>query len=98
MALAKGIGPTTVTIFLRELRGIWPKAAPALSDLAMDGAKALGFLPQGRCENRLAAARLQALWARAGGASSEFPDFETALVRHGLSLRRAKTHVRKSAG
>ncbi len=98
MALAKGIGPTTVTIFLRELRGVWPKAAPPLSGLAIDGAKALGFLPEERCENRLAVARLQALWARAGGASSEFPDFETALVRHGLSLRRAKRHVGKSVG
>jgi len=28
MALGKGIGPTTVAIFLRDLRGIWTKAKP----------------------------------------------------------------------
>lgn len=27
-ALGKGIGPVTVNIFLRELRGVWPKAQP----------------------------------------------------------------------
>jgi hypothetical protein len=30
-ALGKGIGEVTVQIFLRELRGIWPKSQPALS-------------------------------------------------------------------
>ncbi len=43
-ALGKGIGDTTVGIFLRELRGIWPKADPPLSPLALAGAKALGYL------------------------------------------------------
>lgn len=97
IALAKGIGPTTVNIFLRELRGVWAKAAPALSDLAIDAAKARDFLPEGQCESRFAAARLQALWARAGGSSRDFPDFETALVREGLLLRRAKAHGGRSS-
>ncbi|WP_119632672.1 HhH-GDP family DNA glycosylase [Methylocaldum marinum] len=97
IALAKGIGPTTVNIFLRELRGVWAKAAPALSELATDAAKTLGFLPEGQCDSRFAAARLQALWARAGGSARDFPDFETALVREGLLLRRAKAHGARTA-
>jgi hypothetical protein len=97
IALAKGIGPTTVNIFLRELRGVWAKAAPALSDLAIDAAKVLGFLPEGQCDSRFAAARLQALWARTGGSARDFPDFETSLVREGILLRRTKVHRGKSA-
>lgn len=42
-ALGKGIGDTTVGIFLRELRGIWDKAAPPLSPLALAAATALGY-------------------------------------------------------
>jgi endonuclease III len=30
----KGVGPTTVNIFLRELKGIWEKANPSLSSIA----------------------------------------------------------------
>ena len=40
--LGKGIGDTTVAIFLRELRGIWSKAAPPLSPLAQTAAQAMG--------------------------------------------------------
>ncbi len=32
----KGIGPTATNIFLRELRGIWPKARPKPSRLALE--------------------------------------------------------------
>lgn len=39
----KGIGPTTASIFLRELRGIWEKADPPLSPLAEEVAKRLGI-------------------------------------------------------
>ncbi|HYE37162.1 hypothetical protein [Methylocaldum sp.] len=95
--LAKGIGPTTVNIFLRELREIWPKAAPKLSDLAIDAAKSLSFLPDESGENERALARLQELWAEAGGSFRDFSDFETALVKEGLLLRRAKGHEVKAA-
>jgi endonuclease III len=37
----KGVGPTTTNIFLRELRGIWPKADPPLSPLVQLAAKNL---------------------------------------------------------
>jgi len=39
----KGFGPTAVNIFLRELRGIWPKAQPKPSSLAVDVANRLGL-------------------------------------------------------
>jgi endonuclease III len=37
----KGVGPTTVNIFLRELRGIWAKARPEPSALAKEAAAKL---------------------------------------------------------
>ena len=39
----KGVGPTTVNIFLRELRTIWGKANPPASTLAKEAARRLGL-------------------------------------------------------
>jgi len=39
----KGVGPTTVNIFLRELKAIWEKARPQLSPLAKEAASRLGL-------------------------------------------------------
>jgi len=39
----KGVGPTTVNIFLRELKGVWGKARPQLSPLAREVASRLGL-------------------------------------------------------
>ncbi len=39
----KGVGPTTVNIFLRELKGIWEKANPGLSPVAKEVASKLGL-------------------------------------------------------
>lgn len=39
----KGIGPVGVNIFLRELRGIWEKAQPESSRIAMKIANKIGF-------------------------------------------------------
>ena len=39
----KGVGPTTVNIFLRELKGIWEKAKPSLSPIAKEVASKLGL-------------------------------------------------------
>jgi hypothetical protein len=77
MSLGKGIGPTTVAIFLREMRHAWPKADPEPSPivkLAMNelGIKDLGQLAR---KNRLDIIRL-----------------ETALLRLGKDfIRRGKT-------
>lgn len=37
----KGVGPTAVNIFLRELRGVWSKARPKPSKLAFEAAQRL---------------------------------------------------------
>jgi endonuclease III len=39
----KGVGPTAVSIFLRELKGIWEKANPSFSPLAKEVASKLGL-------------------------------------------------------
>lgn len=88
-ALGKGIGDTTVAIFLRELRGIWSKAAPPLAPPAVNAAQTLGYLRRGSRATEQALSRLQQLWAGDGQGAGGFADFEAALVREGLRLRRA---------
>jgi len=39
----RGVGPVAVNIFLRELRGIWPKARPKPSRMALEVAEGLGL-------------------------------------------------------
>jgi len=39
----KGVGPITVSIFLRELKGIWEKARPRVSPLAREVASKFGL-------------------------------------------------------
>jgi len=95
-ALGKGIGDTTVAIFLRELRGIWNKAAPPLSPLALAAAQTLGYLRRGRITSGHALALLQQAWASDGQSAISFADFEAALVREGLRLRRAESRHRSS--
>jgi len=41
-ALGKGIGTVTISIFLRELRGIWEKADPKPTPLVILAARKLG--------------------------------------------------------
>lgn len=43
LAEFKGMGPTTINIFLRELRPVWEKANPEISALAKDVAEKLGL-------------------------------------------------------
>ena len=90
-ALGKGIGDTTVAIFLRELRGIWSKAAPPLSPLALAAAQTLGYLRRGRLTSDHALARLQQIWIDDGQSPVTFADFEAALVREGPRLRREES-------
>ena len=53
----KGVGPATVNIFLRELKGIWKKARPSLSHIAKEVASRLGLsegeLEQSKLESAL---------------------------------------------
>lgn len=86
-ALGKGIGDITVSIFLRELRGIWNQADPPLSPLAQAAAIKLGYLPDGTQDPDRALCVLQEAWAIDGQPPSRFADFESALVREGMRLR-----------
>lgn len=92
-ALGKGIGDTTISIFLRELRGIWSKAAPPLSPLALKAAQALGYLRHSHKATEPGLSRLQQIWENDGQQGISFADFEAALVRVGLHLRRAESHL-----
>lgn len=94
-ALAAGIGPTTVNIFLRELRGIWVRATPPLSPLAQRAGERLGLLPP--CLTPGAA--LEALtqeWQTQPVAGFDLADLEAALVRLELSHRRRREPGRSS--
>ena len=86
--IGKGIGEVTANIFLREMRGIWPKVDSLPSDLAMGGARDFGFISI-RLQNRaIALKQLKNCWLQSGGNSKDFAEFESALVRAGLYLRR----------
>lgn len=87
MALGKGVGPATVNIFLRELRGIWPLARPSLSPLAQLAAEHLKLLPPG-LDPQAAVAALEERWQSAPVPGFVFPDLEAALVRLGRDFCR----------
>ncbi len=84
--LAPGIGPATVNIFLRELRGIWAKADPALSPLAQAAAEHSGLMNRG-LDTRDARRELERHWQAQPAAGFDLADLEAALVRLGLELR-----------
>lgn len=87
--LGKGIGDVTAGIFLREMRGIWVKAEPLPSDLVLLAAMQLDLLPKAPSNSAHALRELKALWICENGRLSQFADFEAALVRHGLAVRKA---------
>ena len=87
-ALGKGVGDTTVGIFLRELRGIWQKAVPPLSPLALAAAKTLGYVRPAVEDPDRALSALRQAWDADGHPAATFAEFESALVREGLRLRR----------
>jgi endonuclease III len=89
-SLAKGIGDVTVNIFLREMRGIWEKADPLPSDLVVMAAKHKGIVSRTVKDRRKVLALLREAWDKAGMKKMDFPDFEAALVRAGIVLRRGK--------
>lgn len=92
-ALGRGIGDITVCIFLRELRGIWDKAAPPLEPLTLSAAQTLGYIGNSPQTAAHALSRLRQLWVENGQKAEDFADFEAALVREGLRLRRAESHA-----
>ncbi len=90
--IGKGIGPVTANIFLRELRGIWPKAQAALSAPAALAARCLGLLSEKMGSGEQALEALQKQWRTSRARGSTFVDFEAALVRLGLGYCRKGKH------
>jgi endonuclease III len=72
----RGVGPVTAGIFLRELRGIWPRADPQPAELALLAAHHLGIDDP------------RAYWKRHAVAGYEFRHFEAALTRLGRDFCR----------
>jgi hypothetical protein len=92
----RGVGPVTLGIFLRELRGIWPKADPPLSELAVQAARALRIT---RATDPESARRdIERLWRVQHPSAYDFRHLEAALVRTGLALHAsARRHRRRHA-
>jgi len=89
-SLAKGIGPVTLSIFLREMRGIWGKADPLPCDLCVAAAQKLGLISRKLKKKERILAELKALWRVNRVPGMDFPDFQAALVRWGIAERRKK--------
>ena len=86
--LGKGIGDVTVSIFLRELRGVWSKADPKPTPLVILAAKKLGIIREESPEKALK--ELKEFWTKNEWAGKSFINFETALLRFGRDLRRKR--------
>jgi hypothetical protein len=95
-ALGKGIGDVTVNIFLRELRSVWSNAEPSPSDLVLKAAKHLGLIPKASEDKRHALALLKEKWVAEGNRPQGFADFEAALLRWGLALRKGVPQKRRA--
>lgn len=83
--LGKGIGEVTVNIFLRELRGVWPKAEPPVSPLAASAALRLGLIKKGEDAFKT----LERAFCE-GFPGADFRDLEAALVASGIEMRKKK--------
>jgi len=86
--LGKGIGDTTVNIFLRELRDIWKKADPDPAKLVVLSAKKLGIVKKDASKHILI--RLKDFWSKNKVAGKSFVNFETALLRLGKDFCRKR--------
>ncbi len=82
----RGIGPVTAKIFLRELRGIWKNADPEPTPVEILAAKELGIIES----EKNALEKLKSFWVKNRIEGYDFRNFEAALVRVGLKLRRGK--------
>jgi endonuclease III len=90
-SLAKGVGDATVNIFLREMRGIWQKAASLPSDQVVMAARNIGFISEELDDKQKVLAHLMRKWTIAGKRAKDFPAFEVALARI------AKNYCRRNA-
>ena len=77
----KGVGDVTADIFLRELRGIWPKADPLPQEHVIAAARNLGVATSR--EPQKALEELKRAWQANRIARKGFVNFEIALFRLG---------------
>jgi hypothetical protein len=91
-SLGKGIGDVTVSIFLRELRGIWKKADPRPTPLVVLGARNLGIIKTS--DQSKALLELEEFWGKNRPPKGDFIEFETALLRFGKLCRKGKCDKR----
>jgi hypothetical protein len=90
--LGKGVGDVTVSIFLRDMRGLWAKADPLPTSLELLGAECLGILRKGTgAKDGLK--KLKAYWTENAVKGVSFVHFETALLRLGRDSRRGQCKV-----
>jgi len=87
-SLGKGIGDVTVSIFLRDMRGIWKKADPRPTSLVIAAARDIGIIETEEPDKALEG--LEIFWDKNRIPSYTFINFETALLRCGKDLRRKK--------
>ena len=85
-SLGKGMGDVTVSVFLRDQRGVWNKANPKPTPLEIASAKDLKTIKSEEPERALD--EMKAFWNKNGIVGYTFVNFETALLRHGKELRR----------
>jgi hypothetical protein len=78
--LGKGIGDVTVSIFLRELRGIWKKADAYPTPLVIEAAEQLGIAKKNATTEE-ASEKLNDFWRKNAVRGQSFVNFETALLR-----------------
>jgi endonuclease III len=88
----KGVGPVTVNIFLRELRGVWEKADPLPRNMVIEASQDLGLTKLAGIdekERRKILLELTIVWEQVD-LPYDFSDFEAALVKYGIEVRRKK--------
>lgn len=88
--LGKGIGEITVSIFLRDLRGVWIKADPKPTPLVILAAKNLGIIQSEDPEKALV--ELKSFWKQNTLKDKSFVNFETALLRRGKKMHKKRQH------
>jgi len=86
--LGKGVGEVTVSIFLRDLRGLWKKANPKPTYLVVLAARNLGITKEETPEKVLE--DLTEFWKENEISGKDFVNFETALLRLGKDFCRKK--------
>jgi hypothetical protein len=82
----KGMGETTVSIFLRELRDVWDKAKPNPTSLVVMAATNLRIVDEKSPKGVLR--QLEEFWAENAVEGMSFINFETALLRLGKNYCR----------